>query len=433
MALKTTQDPRKLRKIGISDLRPGMFVHELCGSWMDHPFWKSRFLLEDPADLAALQGSAIRELWIDTSRGLDVDREQAPAAVETESPSQREERLERELIETLVAEQAAPARVELQAEVKRAAAICAKAKTQVTAMFAEARMGKAVAVAQLDPLVDEISSSVLRNPGALISLARLKTQDDYTYLHSVAVCALMVALGRQLGLDPAQCREVGLAGLVHDIGKAAIPLAILNKPGKLTDDEFVRMKSHPVAGHEMLVEGGGVGDVPLDVCLHHHEKVDGSGYPDRLDDQAISLFAKMGAVCDVYDAITSDRPYKAGWDPATSIRRMNEWSKGHFDQRVFQAFVKTVGIYPVGTLVRLESGLLAVVTEVNETALLTPTVKAFYCTRRKSRIAPQLIDLGQSRGTQRIKGWENPEEWRFPDLTELWSGQPTPHRTSGAA
>ena len=153
------------------------------------------------------------------------------------------------------------------------------------------------------------------------------------------------------------------------------------------------------------------------------EKVDGSGYPHGLDDSSISLYARMGAVCDVYDAITSDRPYKAGWDPATAIRRMNEWSKGHFDPKIFQAFVKTVGIYPVGSLVRLESGLLAVVTEVDTQKLLTPKVKTVYCTRRKQRMRNAAVDLAAAGTQDRIVGWEDPEQWGFPEINELWAGE----------
>ncbi len=410
----------KLRRITVNDLTLGMYVHELCGSWMDHPFWKTRFLLDNPADLQTLHASAIRELWIDTGLGLDLQADVANAPAET--LAERDERVEAELVAVAIAEIPQPQRVELAAEVERAAAICGHAKQAVTAMFGEARMGNAVSSEELEPLVNEIAESVIRNPGALISLARLKTQDDYTYMHSVAVCGLMISLARQLGLDPRLTREIGLAGLVHDIGKAAIPLAILNKPGKLTDDEFDQVKSHPVAGHQMLVEGASTGEIPLDVCLHHHEKTDGSGYPHKLDASAISLYAKMGAVCDVYDAITSDRPYKAGWDPATAIRRMNEWSKGHFDAAVFQAFVKTVGVYPVGTLVKLESGLLAVVTEVNQQSLVKPIVKTFYCTRRKKRLQPGFIDLADAAGQDKIKSWESAEDWQFPDLLELWSG-----------
>jgi HD-GYP domain-containing protein (c-di-GMP phosphodiesterase class II) len=234
-----------------------------------------------------------------------------------------------------------------------------------------------------------------------------------------------------LGLDAEATREAGLAGLIHDLGKALVPLEVLNKPGKLTDAEFALMKEHPKLGYDLLLEGGAAGAVPLDVCLHHHEKVDGSGYPERLSGERISLFAKMGAVCDVYDAITSDRPYKAGWDPGVAIRKMNEWSNGHFDSQTFQAFVKTVGIYPIGSLVRLESGLLAVVVDVAQDTLLKPQVKAFYCTRRRARIAPRLVDLAVTKA-ERIASWEDPAKWPFPDLNELWSGQAGGRNSSAA-
>ena len=427
---KNTPNPEALRKISVADLRTGMFLNEMCGSWMDHPFWNTRFLLDNPADIESLRNSAVKEVWIDVSRGLDVASEQ-PAAP-TESRAEAEERAERELVETLVQPTILVPRVELASEVKRAAALCGKAKGEVTAMFSEARMGRAVSAEKLEPLVEEISNSVQRNPGALVSLARLKTADDYTFMHSVAVCGLMIALARQLGLPADQIREAGMAGLIHDLGKAMVPLEILNKPGKLTDEEFDRMKQHPRYGYDMLMEGAGVGEVPLDVCLHHHEKVDGSGYPDKLDNDTISLFAKMGAVCDVYDAITSDRPYKAGWDPAVAIRKMNEWSNGHFDPRVFQAFVKSVGIYPIGSLVKLDSGLLGVVVEISPDSLLTPSVKAFYCTRRKARLTPRVLDLSKLKGQERIKGWEDPTHWNFPDLNELWSGLESPRAGSAA-
>jgi HD-GYP domain len=141
----------------------------------------------------------------------------------------------------------------------------------------------------------------------------------------------MIALAKQLKLKEDQQRLAGLAGLMHDLGKAAIPLKVLNKPGKLTDQEFTVVRSHPVEGFHMLKEGGNIPEAVLDACLHHHEKVDGSGYPDKLKGDGISVIARMTAICDVYDAITSDRPYKRGWDPAESLRRMADWTNDHFD------------------------------------------------------------------------------------------------------
>jgi HD-GYP domain-containing protein (c-di-GMP phosphodiesterase class II) len=239
-------------------------------------------------------------------------------------------------------------------------------------------------------------------------------------MHSVAVCGLMISLAHKLGLDEATTREAGLAGLVHDLGKAVIPLSVLNKPDKLTDDEFRVIRGHPGAGHAMLLEGGGAGEIALDVVLHHHEKIDGSGYPHKLKGEQISLFSKMGAVCDVYDAITSNRPYKAGWDPSEALRKMSEWS-GHFDTGIFHSFIKCVGIYPLGSLVRLESGLLGVVTETRPDALLKPVVKAFYCTRRRQRFIPRMIDLGKPNARDRIAAWESRDKWKFPDIDEMWT------------
>jgi HD-GYP domain-containing protein (c-di-GMP phosphodiesterase class II) len=305
---------------------------------------------------------------------------------------------------------------------ERAALICSHSKQAMVSMFEEVRMGNSVDVGGARDLVEEISESVMRNPSALISLARLKTVDDYTYLHSVAVCAMMVVLAKQLGLDEAKTRLAGLAGLMHDLGKAAMPPTVLNKPGKLTAAEFEIMKSHPVKGHAMLLMSDNFDADTLDVCLHHHEKIDGSGYPEGLKGDAISLMAKMGAVCDVYDATTSNRPYKTGWDPAEALRKMAEWSNGHFDQKVFQAFVKSMGIYPVGSLVLMNTGRIGVVTEQAAASLVMPRVKVFYSTKSNMRIAPELVDLSSRGTTERIIGREDPEKWGFPDLDQLWSG-----------
>lgn len=413
-------DPSR-RKVTVDQLRLGMFLVELCGAWLDHPFWKTSFVLKDEADIDKLRRSRIREVWIDVSRGLDVaPAAPAPAAPPVAPPPALPQPAAPTPARPPVREQ-----VPLNDELDRAARICARAKKEVFGLFQQARMGKAVNTEQMVSLVEDISESVLRSPSTLVSLARLKTKDDYTYLHSVAVCALMVALGRQLGLPEPQLREAGLAGLLHDLGKAAIPLDVLNKPGRLTDEEFALIKHHPRAGHDMLKEAGVTAEAALDVCLHHHERFDGKGYPEGLSGTAISLQARMGAVCDVYDAITSNRPYKAGWDPADSVRRMAQWTKeGHFDERVFQAFVKSIGIYPTGSLVKLQSGRLAVVLDQGETSLLTPRVKAFFSTRSNVYIPPEVLDLSSPLVKDQIVSRELPEQWGIRNLDELWTGVP---------
>ncbi|HEX8594402.1 MAG TPA: HD-GYP domain-containing protein [Pseudomonas sp.] len=387
-----------LKLIAVSDLQLGMYIHEFCGSGIEQSLWKSGFLLQNEHDLKRIVDSQVTKLWINVCRGKDVNVAVQPCATPRACP-----------------------RVALDQEVPRAIKLCSRSKVAVETMFRDVRMGRLVETAHVTELVTDIAESIMRHPDALISLVRLKTSDEYTYMHSVAVCALMIALARQLNLPAERVQQAGIAGLMHDIGKVAIPVAILNKPGKLCDAEFATMRTHPEAGAQMLRSSAHFGPEVLDVCLHHHEKFDGSGYPHQLAGLQISLFARMGAICDVYDAVTSDRPYKRAWGPADSIRRMAEW-QGHFDYELFQAFVKCVGIYPVGALVRLESGRIGVVTEQNEKSLLTPKVHVFYCATYEKHIPKIIVNLAMIGGRDRIVSRENAEDWGFKDTDQLWSG-----------
>ncbi len=395
-----------MKKIPVHELRLGMYLQELCGSWMDHPFWKSSFLLDSERDLEALRKSNVEMVWIDPDRGLDTT---LPDAVEEDEQERTtlNEHLDNWQDPSMMG--AKVSQVSYEAEIDHARRVYGKAKAAMVSMFSEVRMGNCLPVEQAYPVVEEIHRSVARNTDALISLVRLKNQDQYTYLHSVAVCALMIGLGKQLGLEGEALRRAGVAGLFHDAGKMRVDEAILNKPDRLTDEEFGLVKAHPVLGYELLREARITDEVVLDVCRHHHERLDRKGYPDRLSDSEISLYVRMATVCDVYDAITSDRCYKKGWEPALAIHRMAEWQQGHFDEKVFHAFVRTVGIYPCGTLVRLKSGRLGTVLAQNPNNLLRPRVRVHFSIRLDRRIAPEIVDLDLDRDA--ILGAEDPAKW----------------------
>jgi putative nucleotidyltransferase with HDIG domain len=400
-----------LKKIKVNDVRLGMYMHEICGSWMDHPFWKRSFKLTDEKDLITLKNCGVDEIWIDTSLGMDVD-----TGVTALLQNEEELNVENELKNIERSPQKNTVLVPLQVELIAAKKIHSKTKEAVISLFSDVRMGNAINLDEMVSLVEELNQSIKRNPSALISLSRLKDADSYTYLHSVAVCILMIALGRQLGLKDSLLTQAGIAGLLHDIGKVFIPDEVLNKAGKLTDEEFNIVKTHPQKGWELLKKTSDVSDWVLDVCRHHHERVDGMGYPDKLSGEALTLFARMGAVCDVYDAITSNRCYKKGWEPAESIRKMAEWRNGHFDEVIFHAFVKTVGIYPTGTLLKLKSGRLGVVTDQTKNSLVKPIVTVFFSIRSNAHILQEIIDLSKS--TDSIVSLENPQQWKF-NLVEI--------------
>ncbi|QFY43385.1 HD-GYP domain-containing protein [Candidatus Methylospira mobilis] len=395
------------KKIHVSEVKLGMFIHEICANWLDHPFWNGSFALNSIDSLTKLKASGIKYVWIDVSRGIDVEPRISMVTQENEN------RKIESVLHGAIADLPKTGRaVAIHEEIDNARKVLAKAQKKVEIMLLDARMGKALQIEDVMTVVYEINRSVARNSNALLSLVRLKNKDNYTYMHSVAVCALMMALGKQLGIRDEQLPLLGEAGLFHDIGKAKIPETVLNKPGKLTDEEFTVIKQHPRLGWRILKQLPGINDLTLDVALHHHEKTDGTGYPDKLSGESLSLAARMGAICDVYDAITSERCYKNAWEPAEAIRKIASWQQnGHFDKKVFHAFVKTVGIYPVGTLVKLKSGRLGVVVDQTEKNLTTPIVKVFFSIAGNMHIFPEKINMAKSR--ESIESSEDPTKWGF--------------------
>lgn len=400
------------RRIASTEPRLGMYIQKLGGSWMKHPFLRSSFLLTNPDDIKSILEAGIEDVWIDEEKG------EALQNTDTLTPAPTQEFSEPPVVTSHTNEHKVIIESSMEDDINRARRLFNDAKPQVMAMYKDARLGKAIDPQTTLPLVNEIDVMVQRNSAAILSVARLKTHDDYTYMHSLAVCALMISLSRELNLDEEQVKLAGVGGLMHDLGKSLMPLEVLNKPGKLTDAEYSLMKKHPAAGAKLLENSGAAPEV-VDIALHHHEKMNGLGYPNRLHGEEISLFSRMAAICDVYDAVTSERAYKQAWDPAGTIREMAHW-EGHFDKQLFNAFVKMVGIYPVGSLVRLASQRLAVVIEPGVTSLVKPKVKVFFSLRSKAPIQLQVIDLALSSCKETIEGPEDPSKWHFKHLEQLW-------------
>jgi HD-GYP domain-containing protein (c-di-GMP phosphodiesterase class II) len=402
-----------LKKIDASQLKVGMYIHDLSCDWMTHPFVRNRFLLSSEAEISKIVEAGIHDVVIDSSLGLDV--QDAPTLDEARAATEAE-------VNIIAAKPMVVTRVSLAEEMGRAAKIRHQAASLVRTVMEDARLGRAIELDQVSPVVQSITESILRNPGALLGLLRIKSKDDYTFLHSVSVCTLLVAFCRSRQMDAETTYQVGLGGLLHDTGKALVPEHILNKPGPLTDEEFAIIKRHPKDGYDILCKSPDIGPIPLDITLHHHERCDGSGYPDKQAQGTISELAQMCAIVDVYDAITADRCYHKGMSAAEALRKIYEWSKFHFNPVFAQEFMRCVGIYPVGTMVMLESGRLGVVIEAHETNLLAPKVNVFFNTKKNTYIKPETVDLSRKLGFgggDKIVRHESPSKWNVDPIKFL--------------
>lgn len=412
-----------LVKVGAEEVRIGMFIHGFGGSWMDHPFWRTKFMLSDKAQLDKIRASSVEYVVIDEGKGLAAPEvRERPAPVSNPPVNRASAAPAGRAQDTSWLSGAKPMLTpkERAAEFRRASGAINRSKAAVMEAFADARLGKAIRTKKMRSLVEQISLSVSRDPAIILNIAKLKTKDEYTYLHSVAVCALMINLARTMNMDERQIEDIGMAGLLHDIGKTAIPDEILMKPGRLDDREFETVRTHPTRGHEILATSTGIPAVALDVCLHHHEKMDGTGYPGRLEGTQLSVLARMGAICDVYDALTSQRPYNDPCTASEALSQMASWS-GHFDKLILKSFVESLGITPVGTLVRLNTDQLAIVTGESQADFTLPTVRIFYDVGQSREIAPIDLEIARGGGSRAVAGIEDPADWGFEDWPAIRS------------
>ena len=408
-----------IKRIHSHQLRIGMYVHALSHSWTAHPFLRNRFRVTSGGEIQRIIEAGITELDIDTAKGLD-----AIEMLTSEPVVTAPVRKEASVVNTPTPSHARG--VSFTEEFVRARLLKDQALDVVRDMMSDARLGKIIGLERAQPVVQEMVASITRNASALLALLQIKDKDDYTFLHSVSVCALLAAFCQSLGMQPKFTYQAALGGLLHDIGKSLVPDAILNKPGRLTEAEFDVIKRHPPEGHAILAAIPGIGPVPLDITLRHHERLDGNGYPDGLRGDAVSELAQMAAIVDVYDAITAERCYHQAMAPASALGKLHEWSKTQYSPRLVQAFIRCIGIYPSGSLVLLQSGRLGVVTQQHEENLLTPTVNVFFSARSNTYIPPQTVDLSKfssiSKGDKILRA-ETPKKWgidplRFLEITE---------------
>ena len=398
-----------IRQISIDQLLPGMYVVDLHKRWLDHSIWQPRFKVRDEAHIWMLREEGISQLSVDTVKGIDLPP----------SPMATLNRIDRRLQSMAEIKAAIPRTVSLGEERRRATRLLTEAGTTVNWLMLSAKAGQNVDAAQLEPIVSKMIESVIRNPDALVPLARLKRMDAYATEHAVATAGLIIAFGRQQGMPAAEIEKLALGTMVKDIGHAALDARLVAKRGVLSKDEYSIVQSHVEEGLAVLEATSKLSETSVAVVLEHHERYNGCGYPYRMAGDEISMAGRMAAIVDTYDAMTSDRPYRAAMSPSHTLRQLFDEGGTQYDPDLVAAFVKTVGIYPVGTLVLLESGHLAVVEQMHPENMLTPLVRVIYHTgRRQYLTVPAEVDLARKIGNHygHIVRAENFEDWGISPL-----------------
>ncbi|MFM6932019.1 MAG: HD-GYP domain-containing protein [Novosphingobium sp.] len=415
-----------LKQIAISQVELGMFLHKLEGSWFRHPFWRARFLLDDPSKLARLQESALDTVIIDTSKGLDLRADPRRRAANDQPAAQPAFGTARR--SRLPARREAPNQVDLRStapqtmarEFGLAKAVAGESRKVVSRIFLQARLGKAIKAAQVEPVIEGVFASIQRNPHAFNGLMRCKRDNQFVYRHVLAVSALMISLARQMKLSPAHIREAGMAGLLMDVGIGHLPVDLSAYDGDYRNVPIKVFQQHVELGHQRLSVGGGLSPNVLEACASHHEALDGSGYPNQLKGDQIGLFPRMAAICDTYDAMVSDTAEGVGINPASAIEQLS-YMKAWFDSDVLKHFIDMIGIFPIGSVVRLRSDRLAMVVDQDPADYSHPRLRTFWSIPQARLVRSEFVELGACYGTDEIVALVDPEDFgitEFPALRE---------------
>ncbi len=398
-----------IKRVKIEQLIPGMYVHDFNCGWSENPFLNNSFKVKDEKTLNKIVTHGIREVYIDTEKGLDV----ADAPTEDEVNQEIQEELNKVLKQDKGSYDVVPVEVELI----KARGVKIEATELMHNLIEDVKMDRPLKVEKIEHVVNKVVDSILRNQDALMSLSRIRSADIYTYAHSISVCVQMVSFGKYLGYDSKILKEVGIGALLHDIGKTKIPSDTLNKKGKLSNLEYEMIKKHVEFSKRILEQSGSISDTSITTAYQHHERIDGTGYPNGLKGSEISEYGQAISIIDVYDAITSDRCYKKRIEPTQALKKLFEWSKYHFNGDLVQKFIRCVGIYPVGTLVLMESGWIGVVIKQGEKNLLRPVIRLIYNKKTENYLrTPRDVDLSEtldSHGEDNIIDYESADKWNL--------------------
>ena len=386
-------------KVFSDELITGMYITELDHPWIESPFLFQGFQINDNDVLKEVQ-STCKYVYVDTNKTPQEINARlktiSTPAIQKPVPKNKHKPTKINFTDTITLKPSRFDKASFTENLFKARESRDKTRKYVDEMLADARAGEIINTNKAKLLVAELANNIVENLDASMWLTQLKSRDEYTAIHSLNVCVLSLTFGRALGLPIEELNEIGLGALLHDIGKMRIPLSILNKPGKLTKDEFEIMKSHPGIGYELIRNDKNLSPDVLSIVRNHHERLSGQGYPDKLTEENITFYTKIVSITDVYDAITSDRVYHDGMTPHDALKSLYEWMPDNYDTNLIQKFIRTIGIYPVGSAVELSTGHIGIVVKLNESHRLKPVVMIIMNREKEYYPARKLINLASS-------------------------------------
>ncbi|TMP81495.1 phosphodiesterase [Pseudoalteromonas phenolica] len=388
-----------MKSISIEELQPGMFVVsvlEQTGSVQV----KTQGWVKTQTSINKLASAGILRVEVDPDKMLDLNNNKHGI---TASDSDIESAPEQE-------KDPWHKSTAISAEINQAMRLVEEAKSLQAKAFADLKAGNPIDVDSFKEVATSFIDSIFRNQDALSCIAMIKQKDAYLLEHSINVATLITIFAKHLRLDREIIEELATGALLHDIGKIKVDDAVLNKPGKLSDNEFEHMKQHAQFSYDIVTEAG-LSEISCEVAGFHHERLDGSGYPNGLSNNEISQFVRMASIVDVFDALTAERVYKKALTPIQAFKILRENSPQHYDEKLLNEFINCIGLYPVGSLVKLKSQRIGMVVSSNPEQPLRPIVKVFYSAKSMYHIAVEDIDLAEKRCTDELEAAVKPEEF----------------------
>ncbi|XPF93716.1 HD-GYP domain-containing protein [Colwellia sp. RE-S-Sl-9] len=394
----------KQKKIPLSQLKIGMYVLSIFTKNKDVNIKSEGYILKE-SSIEQLKKSHVNYVVIDPSRTKQDEEKNKNNIASSEVTSPQK----------VIKEST----TSLDTEIKTANKLYHNAKLLQEKILHDITLNKVIDTDAVQESTNAIVDSIFRNQDALSCMSRLRFKGDYLVEHSLNVSILMTILCKHMNIERKVMEELALGAFLHDIGKVLIPDNILNKPGRFTDEEYEIMKTHVLLGVKVLEDTPNLPDIVMSVVKEHHERLDGKGYPYKLAAKEISVYGRMIAIVDSYDAMTAERVYKAGMHPIKAFKILISESPNSYDKALVEQFIQCLGLYPIGTLVKLNSGKVGLISQLNKNKPLNPFVRVFYNTRLNQVITMEELDLSKPKYNDQIESCVKPEEFNL-DLMKFF-------------